>query len=134
MRHDALGSRATAAFPCGSNYDSRVIVQSRAGADPCGLHRPLAFPLLLALFSIRCPARAAEAPLSGKVVGVTDGDTITVLVDRQARRVRLAEIDIPERGQPCGNRAKQALSDKVFGQVVELQVVDTDRYCRTVAS
>jgi endonuclease YncB( thermonuclease family) len=35
--------------------------------------------------------------------------------------------------QPWANRANQALSDKVFGKVVELQVVDTDRYDRTVA-
>jgi endonuclease YncB( thermonuclease family) len=76
--------------------------------------------------------KAAES-LAGKVVGVTDGDTITVLVERHPIKVRLAEIDTPERGQPWANRAKQALSEKVFGQVVELQVVDTDRYGRTVA-
>jgi len=76
---------------------------------------------------------ATAEGLTGKVVGVTDGDTLTVLVDRQPIQVRLAEIDTPERGQPWANRAKQALSDKVFGQVVELQVVDTDRYGRTVA-
>jgi endonuclease YncB( thermonuclease family) len=64
---------------------------------------------------------------------VTDGDTISVLVNRQSIQVRLAEIDTPERGQPWANRTKQALSDKVFGQVVELQVVDTDRCRRTVA-
>jgi endonuclease YncB( thermonuclease family) len=76
---------------------------------------------------------AAAEQVTGKVVGITDGDTITILVDRQPIQVRLAEIDTPERGQPWANRAKQALSDKVFGQVVELQVVDTDRYGRTVA-
>jgi endonuclease YncB( thermonuclease family) len=65
--------------------------------------------------------------------GLASGTLITVLVDRQPIRVRLVEIDTPERGQPWANRAKQALSEKVFGQVVELQVVDTDRYGRTVA-
>src|SRR3990172_9348272 len=93
----------------------------------------LAFPLLFALLAISGPVQTAERPLTGKVVGVTDGDTITVLVDRHPIKVRLAEIDTPERGQPWANRSKQALSDKVFGQVVELQVVDTDRYGRTVA-
>jgi len=71
--------------------------------------------------------------LSGTPVSLTDGDTLTVLVDRTHIKVRLAEIDTPEKGQPWANRAKRALSDKAFGQVVELQVVDTDRYGRTVA-
>jgi endonuclease YncB( thermonuclease family) len=52
--------------------------------------------------------------LGGKVVGVTDGDTITVLVAERPNKVRLAEIDTPERGQPWAMKAKQALSDKVF--------------------
>src|SRR5262245_38545878 len=76
---------------------------------------------------------AAAEPLSGKVVGITDGDTITVVVNRHTIKVRLAEIDTPERGQPWANRAKEALSGKVLGQVVQLQVMDTDRYGRTVA-
>jgi len=46
--------------------------------------------------------------------------------------VRLAEIDTPERGQPWATRAKQALSDKLFRKQVEVRVVDTDRYGRTV--
>lgn len=88
--------------------------------------------LLLAFFALAaCTARAEE--LAGKVVGVTDGDTLTVLVNRQPVKIRLAEIDTPERGQPWGTRAKQALSDKVFGKEVGLRVVDTDRYGRTVA-
>jgi len=89
--------------------------------------------VLFTLVAIRCPMAAAAEPLTGEVVGVTDGDTITVLVDHQPITVRLAEIDTPERGQPWASRAKQALSDKVFGQVIQLQVVDTDRYGRTVA-
>ena len=92
-----------------------------------------AFLLTVAFVALSSRVNAAGEPLTGKVVGVTDGDTITVLVDRHPIEVRLAEIDTPERGQPWANRAKQALSDKVFGQVVELQVVDTDRYGRTVA-
>src|SRR5215475_8083042 len=89
--------------------------------------------LIATALAIAGAATAAAEGLPGKVVGITDGDTITVMVDRRPIKVRLAEIDTPERGQPWANRAKQALSDKVFGQVVQLQVVDTDRYGRTVA-
>jgi len=63
---------------------------------------------------------------------VTDGDTITLLVADRPIKVRLAEIDTPERGQPWATRAKQALSDKVFRKQVEVRVVDTDGYGRTV--
>jgi len=52
--------------------------------------------------------------LTGTVVGITDGDTITVLVAERPIKVRLAEIDTPERGQPWATKAKQALSDRVF--------------------
>ncbi len=77
-------------------------------------------------------ASFASEQLSGKVVGITDGDTLTVLVDRKPVKVRLAEIDTPERGQPWASKAKQALSAKVYGQVVRVEVTDTDRYGRSV--
>ena len=67
---------------------------------------------------------------SGRVVGVADGDTITVLVGVEPRRVRLAGIDAPERGQPFGQRAKQALSRLVFGRTVRVVVRGQDRYGR----
>jgi endonuclease YncB( thermonuclease family) len=78
-------------------------------------------------------ALLATTPISGKVVAVADGDTLTVLTDSQREvRVRLAEIDTPESRQPWGKRAKQALSQKVFGQQVEIEVLDVDRYGRRV--
>ncbi|MCX7059274.1 MAG: thermonuclease family protein [Gammaproteobacteria bacterium] len=70
---------------------------------------------------------------SGRVVGVTDGDTIKVLCDRTEVKVRLAEIDAPERGQPFGAQSKAALSDLVFGRQIRLDVTDTDRYGRSIA-
>ena len=77
------------------------------------------------------PALAAE--LSGEVVGITDGDTLTLLTpDRQQARIRLAEIDTPERGQPYGTRAREALSELAFGKRVRVVVVDTDRNGRAV--
>jgi endonuclease YncB( thermonuclease family) len=80
-------------------------------------------------------ATALGAPaetLTGKVVKVADGDTITVLVDTERVKVRLAEIDAPERGQPWGRRAKQALVEKVAGHVVQVDTKFDDRYGRRV--
>jgi micrococcal nuclease len=70
--------------------------------------------------------------LTGKVIGITDGDTLTVLKDNKQYKIRLAEIDTPEKDQPYGNKAKQALSDFVFGKSVRIEVETTDRYGRTV--
>ena len=70
---------------------------------------------------------------SGKVIGVADGDTITVLRDKQPYKIRLYGIDCPEKRQPFGKRAKQFTSELVFGKIVEIEPVATDRYGRTVA-
>ena len=68
-----------------------------------------------------------------KVISITDGDTVKVLTqDKQQIKVRLAEIDTPERMQPYGKKAKQALSSMVFGKTVDLHTVTIDRYGRTV--
>jgi micrococcal nuclease len=61
---------------------------------------------------------------------VSDGDTIDVLREGRAVRVRLEGIDTPERGQPFGTRAKQFTSDLVFGKTVAVQVKGTDQYGR----
>lgn len=80
------------------------------------------------------PAISNAVSFSARVVGVTDGDTITVLDERnQQHTIRLAEIDAPERGQPWGDKAKQTLSALVFSKAVSIQQTDTDRYGRVVA-
>lgn len=69
----------------------------------------------------------------GKVIGVLDGDTIELLTpDRRSVRIRLAQIDAPEKAQPFGQRSKQSLSELVFGKNVSIQIETTDRYGRTV--
>jgi hypothetical protein len=72
--------------------------------------------------------------IRARCIGVHDGDTITVLVEgRQQLRIRLAWIDAPELGQAFGYRAKQAMSELVFGKDLELRVYDLDKYGRTLA-
>jgi len=73
------------------------------------------------------------ADLSGEVVGVHDGDTITVLTkDKRSIKVRLYGIDAPESKQPYGSKAKQRLSELVFGKRVRVETHGTDRYRRTL--
>lgn len=78
-------------------------------------------------------ALPAYADITGKVVGVSDGDTITVLdVDQVQHKVRLAGIDAPEKEQAFGQKSKEALSDCAYGQQVEVQGSKLDRYGRLI--
>src|SRR5574340_1302510 len=76
---------------------------------------------------------ASAATLVGQVVGVTDGDTVTVLDEqRQQHKIRLAGIDAPEKRQPFGQRSKETLSDAVFGRSVSVEWDKFDRYGRII--
>lgn len=69
----------------------------------------------------------------GKVVGISDGDTITVLTqDKREIKIRVYGVDCPEKSQDFGTKAKQFTSDKVFGKTVEIDPVTMDRHGRTV--
>lgn len=78
--------------------------------------------------------QASAATLTGKVVGVSDGDTITVLDahHHQQFKIRLSGIDAPEKKQPFGQRSKQHLSALVFGREVDVIWHKHDRYGRTI--
>ena len=97
--------------------------------------KTLMLSVLAALLALASLATSA-ADLTGKVVGISDGDTLTLLVPDGASfkqiKVRLGEIDTPESRQPYGQRAKQALSDLAYNQQARVVVQDTDRYGRTV--
>lgn len=71
---------------------------------------------------------AAYADFTGKVVAVGDGDTLTVLHDREQIKVRLLEIDAPEKAQAFGNKSKQSLSDLCFGNTATVSEQGKDRY------
>lgn len=84
--------------------------------------------LLVTLASAACAER-----VTGRVVNVSDGDTITVLDANMAqRKIRLAGIDAPERNQAFGNRSKGSLSDLVFDKTVHVETEKNDRYGRQV--
>lgn len=88
--------------------------------------------LLLAAWFLAAPWANAET-LTGKVVGVTDGDTITVLdAVNDQHKIRLGGIDAPEKAQPFGQRAKAQMSDLVFGKPVTVEWSKRDRYQRII--
>jgi endonuclease YncB( thermonuclease family) len=68
------------------------------------------------------------------VVSIADGDTLTVLCNGTEQvKIRLAEIDAPEKKQPFGNRSKQSLSGMCFLKQARIKSQTKDRYGRTVA-
>jgi endonuclease YncB( thermonuclease family) len=78
-------------------------------------------------------SRPTTGEFTARVVGIADGDTLTVLTAaREQVRVRLAEIDAPETRQPYGARARQTLAELAAGQSVRITVVDIDQFGRTV--
>jgi endonuclease YncB( thermonuclease family) len=76
---------------------------------------------------------ASAETFTGRVIGVTDGDTLTILRGGRPTTVRLRGIDAPERGQPYATRAQQYLAGLAFGQIVTVESHTSDRYGRLVA-
>ena len=92
------------------------------------LNRPLWAILLLTLAST-----AHAETVTGRGVGVADGDTITVLdADRMQHKIRLAGIDAPEKKQPFGNRSKESLSELAYDKTVDVETSKRDRYGRQI--
>lgn len=78
-------------------------------------------------------ARRERLVVTGRVVGVTDGDTLTILdASLQQHRVRLGGVDTPERGQPWGKVAKSSLSALAFGRDATADCGKADRWGRLV--
>lgn len=87
----------------------------------------------LLLFSLLLVVVQSALCLEGKVVSVSDGDTITVLTpDTKPVKVRLHGIDCPESNQAFGTKAKQFTSELVYGERVSVTQVATDKYKRLV--
>ena len=87
--------------------------------------------LIAALLSVT--VGTASADVSGKVVAVTDGDTVQVLDAADVlHKIRMTGIDAPEKGQPFGNASRDNLASLVAGKSVFVEASKTDRYGRTL--
>lgn len=88
---------------------------------------------LIALLCLVVSVHVHAETLTGRVVGVADGDTLTVLDNNKGlTKIRLHQIDAPEKKQDFGQRSKQSLSDLAYGKQVRVEVYDTDKYGRKV--
>lgn len=94
--------------------------------------RPIVCSCIIVLCLLMIAQAQAMEKIAGKVVGIADGDTITVLQDNKQYRIRLYGIDTPEKRQDFGQRAKQFTSKMVFRKPVEVRPLDIDRYKRIV--
>ena len=90
------------------------------------------FQRLFLVFLLAFSGIGRAGEIFGKVVGVSDGDTITVLVGKTQVKIRLNGIDCPEGGQAFGAAAKKFTGDVVFGKAVKVKTFGTDRYGRTI--
>jgi endonuclease YncB( thermonuclease family) len=86
--------------------------------------------ILLGFLVIFFAASASAEALYGRVVEITDGDTLKLLVGGTQHKIRLAEIDTPEKGQRWGSAATQALAEKVLYQDVIVDVQGSGGYGR----
>lgn len=92
------------------------------------------------LFALLSPGAWAgpDAPVTAKVIAVIDGDTLLLMPFNASAtkprfyKLRLADIDAPELGQPFGQEAKRDLTKLVLHQHVRVVTVATDRYGRRV--
>jgi len=83
---------------------------------------PVLWTLIFCFFTLSCDngIKVQETSITGKVIGIKDGDTIDILFNGKSLTVRLAHIDCPEKSQAFGKNAKQFTSDKCFGEIVKV--------------
>ena len=89
--------------------------------------------IAISLLSLLLNHTAQSETLQGHVVGVSDGDTVKLLDTHQHLiKIRLNKIDAPEKNQAYGQKSKASLSDLVFDRDIRVEVMDLDRYGRTL--
>ena len=106
-----------------TNTDSSIVNPTRQ------VKKTLSLTIVLGLST----AVQSTEDIYGTVVSVADGDTVTLKADDTTHKIRLAEIDTPERDQPYGLAATSALTDLLLGHQVQVKVVkESDRYGRVI--
>ena len=100
------------------------------------MYKLILFIVLFALASFEAPHNFyKKETITGKVVSIIDGDTFKLLTqDSTLIRVRLANIDCPEKKQPFSDKAKKFVSSAIFNKTVLLQVLKKDKYRRYIAN
>ena len=89
------------------------------------------FFILSSVAALLFMATTVQADITGRVVAVTDGDTIKILdAEKVQHKVRLTGIDAPERGQPFGTVSREHLASLVAGKEVRVESDKSDRYGR----
>ncbi len=87
----------------------------------------------LILLCVLLPADAKDT-LKGNVVKIIDGDTLDIKIESNVIRIRLADIDTPERNQPWGLEAKKFLATKILKKEVQILITNKDRYGRQIGN
>lgn len=95
-------------------------------------HIRLVFLSLLLTTLLTSFSALASETVTGRVVKVSDGDTLTLQMKNRTIKVRLAEIDTPEKAQPYGLTARTALVNKVMNKTIVVRIETTDRYGRSI--
>ena len=89
--------------------------------------------IIIALILAAASCTSFSDQLVGKVIKVTDGDTVNVLTsENETHKIRLSGIDAPEKKQAFGNRSKQALTELIDGKIVTVDYNKLDKYQRVV--
>lgn len=88
--------------------------------------------VLIAITLMLMTSAASSDTLTGRIVGISDGDTLTLLVDRQQYKIRIASIDAPERHQAWGDKSKLNISRLSFSQQAVADCPKVDRWDRQI--
>lgn len=122
--------------PSGSRYHRQSCRHAaKARAVPLSQAREQGLlPCSLCFTAEEVAMRSQAREIRARVVGVSDGDTITVLEGKMRYTLRLYGIDAPESGQAFGRQAKAFLSSVVFGKELRVELIEKDRYGRWVAN
>jgi endonuclease YncB( thermonuclease family) len=90
------------------------------------------YAAVVVLWCMLAPWSASAEQCTGKVVGISDGDTISVLREGKAVKVRLYGVDAPEKAQAFGTKSRQLTGDLAFQKAVTVMIHANDRYGRLV--